>query len=90
MKKLNSLNFLWLTAVLVFMTSVARAQSFELYFANNVTDVPNLNGETVQEDNNGLVWTKISRGTVNVYGNYVEMNQVREMFASTRMKTLAD
>lgn len=32
----------------------------------------------------------MNRETVNVYGNYVEVNQIKEMFASTQMKTLAE
>lgn len=80
----------WLTAVLWLAAMTANAQGFDLYFANNVTDVENLTAETVEEYQNGLKWTKIERGTVNVYGNYVEMDEVRQMFASTRMKTRAD
>lgn len=80
----------WLTAVLWLAAMTANAQGFDLYFANNVTDVENLTAETIEEYQNGLKWTKIERGTVNVYGNYVEMDEVRQMFASTRMKTRAD
>lgn len=83
-KSLSSLFLMMLTA-----TSVT-AQGFDLYFSNNVTDVEKLNDETVEEYQNGLKWTKIERGTVNVYGNYVEAENVRKMFASTRMKTRAD
>ena len=67
-----------------------KAQSFDLYFANNVTDVENLNDTTIRNPNNGLNWTKVERGTVNVYGNYVEVDAIKQMFASTRMKTNAD
>ena len=83
-KSLSSLFLMMLTA-----TSVT-AQGFDLYFSNNVTDVEKLNDKTVEEYQNGLKWTKIERGTVNVYGNYVEAENVRKMFASTRMKTRAD
>ncbi len=76
--------------VLLMVALGARAQSFDLYFANNVTDVENLNDTTIRYPNNGLNWTKVERGTVNVYGNYVEVNAIKQMFASTRMKTKAD
>lgn len=76
--------------LLLMIATIAPAQGFDLYFANNVTDVTNLNENTVEQSGNGLNWTKVDRGTVNVYGNYVEVNEVRQMFASTRMKTLAD
>lgn len=74
----------------VSLTAAAQTPSFDLYFANNVTDVENLNEETIEQSDNGLVWTKVNRETVNVYGNYVEVNQIKEMFASTQMKTLAE
>lgn len=83
-KSLLSLFLMMLTA------TSATAQGFDLYFSNNVTDVEKLNDKTVEEYQNGLKWTKIERGTVNVYGNYVEAENVRKMFASTRMKTRAD
>ena len=70
------------------LTAVAQTTSFDLFFANNVTDVANLNEETIEQSDNGLIWTKVNRETVNVYGNYVEVNQVKEMFASTQMKNL--
>ncbi|MBQ6768994.1 MAG: hypothetical protein IJP46_10095 [Prevotella sp.] len=72
----------------VSLTAAAQTPSFDLYFANNVTDVENLNEETIEQSDNGLVWTKVNRETVNVYGNYVEVNQIKEMFASTQMKNL--
>lgn len=79
-----------LTAILCLVAMSTKAQSFDLYFANNVTDVENLTDGTIEEYQNGLKWTKIERGTLNVYGNYVEMEEVRQMFATTRMKTRAD
>ena len=74
----------------VSLTVAAQTPSFDLYFANNVTDVENLNEETIEQSDNGLVWTKVNRETVNVYGNYVEVDAIKQMFASTRMKTNAD
>ena len=79
---------LLLTAVLAVQT--AAAQGFDLYFANNVTDVADLNEETIEQSDNGLIWTKVNPKTVNVYGNYMAVAQVREMFASTQMKNLAE
>ena len=54
----------------VSLTAAAQTPSFDLYFANNVTDVEDLNEETIEQSDNGLVWTKVNRETVNVYGNY--------------------
>ena len=73
-------NFKSLSLLMLMMlttTSVA-AQSFDLYYSNNVTDVENLNDETVEEYQNGLKWTKIDHSTLNVYSNYVEVNEVKQ------------
>ncbi len=85
-------NFKSLSSLFLMMlvTTSVDAQSFDLYFSNNVTDVENLNDETIEEYQNGLKWTKIDHSTQNVYSNYVEVNEVKQMFASTRMKTRAD
>ena len=86
------LNFKSLSLLFLMMltTTGVDAQSFDLYFSNNVTDVENLNDETIEEYQNGLKWTKIDHSTQNVYSNYVEVDEVKQMFASTRMKTRAD
>lgn len=42
----------------VSLTAAAQTPSFDLYFANNVTDVENLNEETIEQSDNGLVWTR--------------------------------
>ena len=83
----KSLSLLFL---MMLTTTGVDAQSFDLYFSNNVTDVENLNDETIEEYQNGLKWTKIDHSTQNVYSNYVEVDEVKQMFASTRMKTRAD
>lgn len=88
--KTKAIRIFWLSVAMLMATTISRAESFDLYFSNNVTDVANLNENTIEEYKNGLIWTKIERGTVNVYGNHVEMENIRKMFASTRMKTLAD
>lgn len=79
---------LWMLVMLLMVATGSHAQGFDLFFSNNVTDVVDLNEETIEDPNNGLVWTKVNRGTVNVYGNYVEVNQIKQMFASTQMKNL--
>lgn len=77
---------LWMLVMLLMVATGSHAQGFDLFFSNNVTDVVDLNEETIEDPVNGLVWTKVARGMVNMYGNYVEVNRIKEMFASTQMK----
>lgn len=79
---------LWTIAMLLMMATGVHAQSFDLFFSNNITDVDNLNEETIEDGGNGLIWTKVYRGTVNVYGNYVEVGRIKQMFSSTQMKNI--
>ena len=85
-------NFKSLSSLFLMMlaTTSVDAQSFDLYFSNNVTDVENLNDETIEEYQNGLKWTKIDHSTQNVYRNDEEGHEVQWMFAFTRMTTWAD
>ena len=59
-----------------------QAQDFDLYFANNLSDVQNL--RTVTRHNSALRWTKISNNTIG--GNQVDVQKVKDMFAKTAMK----
>ena len=40
---------------------VAHAQSFKLYYANNVTDVADL--DDIEEDGSGLNWREVATGS---------------------------
>ena len=76
--------------VLIILTivSVANAQSFKLYYANNVTDVADL--DKIEDANSGLVWHEVEHNTQTVAGNMVEVNNLKKMLALTRMKNLDD
>lgn len=65
------------------------AQDFKLYFANNITDVKELNTDI--EKMTELDWREVKGGeTHDIAGNQVEVEQVMNMFAETRMKWLED
>ncbi len=76
--------------VLIILTivSVANAQSFKLYYANNVTDVADL--DKIEDANSGLVWHEVEHNTQTVAGNMVEVTKLKQMLSSTRMKGLED
>ena len=67
---------LWACAVLL------SAQDFKLYFANNVTDVFNLG--SIDEIESGLNWREVKNKEL--AGNVVEVDQVKQMFASEDVK----
>ena len=68
---------------------VAQAQSFKLYYANNVTDVSNL--DDIEKDGSGLNWREVATGsTIAMDGNLAEVTALKRMFAETRMKNLTD
>lgn len=68
---------------------VAHAQSFKLYYANNVTDVADL--DDIEEDGSGLNWREVATGsTIAMDGNLAEVTALKSMFAETRMKNLTD
>ena len=68
---------------------VAQAQSFKLYYANNVTDVSNLND--IEKDGSGLNGREAATGsTIAMDGNLAEVTALKRMFAETRMKNLTD
>lgn len=62
------------------------AQGFDLYMANNLSDVQNLRRVTRQDSE--LKWNKITSNTIG--GNQVEVQKVKEMFAKTSMKGLEE
>lgn len=76
MKRLTTLLLLAVAAISL------QAQDFDLYFANNISDVQNLRRITKQ--NSELKWNKITSNTIG--GNQVEVQKVKDMFAKTSMK----
>lgn len=79
-----------LTALLLLTAATAWAQrpDFDLYFANNVTDVVNF--DSIKSPNSGLKWTKVQTATGDMAGNYVEVDNLKQMLSTTRMKNKAD
>jgi len=62
--------------------------NFDLYFANNVTEVKNL--DEIKSSDSGLNWTRVATASGDMSGNYAEVESLKQMFASTRKKYLAD
>jgi len=85
MKRLSiylALSLIWLSG------AWAQEPDFDLYFANNVTDVANF--DEIKNPDSGLRWTKVQTATGDMSGNYVEVDNIVEMLGSTRKKWLAD
>jgi len=80
---LNSLLF-----VLGVMTAWAQKPDFDLYFANNVTEVADF--DEIKSPNSGLRWTKVQTAEGDMSGNYVEVDNIIDMLSSARKKWLAD
>ena len=70
------------------LAAQAQQPDFDLYFANNVTDVANF--DDIRKPDSGLTWTKVQTASGDMSGNYAEVEKVKEMLSSTRKKWLAD
>ena len=66
----------------------ARAQSFKLWYANNITDVVDL--DNIEKEGSGLNWREVDSNAQTVAGNLVEVTKLKQMLSSTRMKGLED
>ena len=80
----------WTLVGLLLLCAVvaAHAQSFKLYYANNVTDVTDL--DNIEKDTH-LNWREVASGSSIAFdGNMVEVSNLKTMFAQERMKTLDD
>ena len=75
-----------LLGLLLIMGGLCYGQDFQLFFANNVTDVTNF--YEIESVLSGLEWREVKKNEAVVYGNQVEVEQVKKMFASTEMKHL--
>ena len=62
---LNSMLF-----VLGIVAAWAQKPDFDLYFANNVTEVANF--DEIKSPNSGLRWTQVQTAEGDMSGNYVE------------------
>ena len=72
-----------LTTILLWaVAGLLPAQDFKLYFANNVTDVLNL--ASIEDIESGLNWREVRNKEL--AGNVVEVDQVKQMFASEDVK----
>ena len=76
----------WLFMLIVALSS--QAQSFRLWYANNVTDVTDFS--KIEDAGSGLIWREVQTSAQTVAGNLVEVNQLKQMLASERMKNLDD
>lgn len=67
----------------------AHAQSFKLWYANNVTDVANL--DNIEQEGAGLNWREVGSGeSVSIASNMEEVAALKTMFSQERMKNLDD
>ena len=71
-----------LCLALIALSTAATAQDFQLYFANNVTDVTDY--EKIETEQSGLNWREVKNG--DIAGNQAEVETIKQMFASTDMK----
>ena len=70
------------TALLLVTTSLLSAQDFKLYFANNITDV--IDFRDIESVASGLDWREVK--DKEIAGNIVEVDAVKQMFASPDVK----
>ena len=63
-----------------------QAQDFDLWFANNVGDVPSV--RNIKTAGSGLNWKKVEGSTI--VTNATDVKKVKDMFSATRMKTRDD
>ena len=73
---------IFLLAITLTVATLLPAQDFKLYFANNVTDVLNFNA--LEDTESGLNWREVK--DKELAGNVVEVDQVKQMFASEDVK----
>ena len=63
-----------------------QAQDFDLWFANNVGDVPSV--RNIKTAESGLIWKKVEGSTI--VTNATDVKKVKDMFSATRMKNRDD
>ena len=82
------LQLILLALAWAFSAAFAQMPDFDLYFANNVTDVQNF--DEIKSPDSGLNWTKVQTADGDMSGNYAEVADIVNMLGSTRKKWLAD
>ena len=83
---MKKFTLIWLLMLLSLLTT--QAQSFRLWYANNVTDVADFS--KIEDAGSGLIWREVQTSAQTVAGNLVEVNKLKQMLASERMKNLDD
>ena len=78
---INTILFIALSA------TAAVAQDFKLYYAKNVTDVTHFT-DNVDELAKQLEWKEVANNSID--GNQMEVYELKQMLASSRMKDLPD
>ena len=73
---------LQLLVLLSLFGTMAQAQDFKLYFANNVTDVKDFT--KIEDASSPLMWREVKNKDIS--GNLAEVVEVRKMFDSKEMK----
>lgn len=73
---------IWAAILLGMTTLQVSAQDFKLYFANNVTDVVDFNN--IESTSSELNWREVKNKEL--AGNVVEVDAVKQMFASADVK----
>lgn len=81
--------YLLSTLLLLTVSTIIHGQSFRVWYANNITDVKDLN--KIEDENSGLNWRAIPNGAnVSMGGNIDEVNNLKQMLSESRMKNLDD
>ena len=75
--------------LMLIAAGVAKAQSFKLWYANNITDVANL--DDIEKEGSGLNWREVGSGdAISIAGNMDEVANLKAVLSETRMKNLND
>ena len=70
---MKKFTLIWLLMLLSLLTT--QAQSFRLWYANNVTDVADFS--KIEDAGSGLIWREVQTSAQTVAGNLVEVNKLK-------------
>lgn len=82
MNKIQLITRLQLLLMMAFFGTMAQAQDFKLYFANNVTDITDFT--KIEDASSPLRWREVKNKDIS--GNLAEVTEVRKMFDSKDVK----
>ena len=82
MNKIQLITRLQLLLMTAFFGTMAQAQDFKLYFANNVTDITDFT--KIEDASSPLRWREVKNKDIS--GNLAEVTEVRRMFDSKDVK----